>query len=180
MLRCRQLLRLSNHSPVQARKLFEPYWRTVAITVVKSLQNRPQIAQQMSDLLSIDVRAFLRLTQQFTVPYLVLTKRKEILQRIADARAPPYPSVASLCMDRGNMPNILAYLLLHTAPNDWEITILSLLREVSPNFASVDLVEIVRIESLLTVIELLKAAGEAEDDKVDQVGSFSLHFSRCF
>ena len=180
MLRECQLLRLSHHSSVQARKLFEPFWRTVAITVVKALQNRPQIAQQMSDLLGIDVKAFLRLTQPFTVPYLVLTKRKDILQRIADARAPPYSSVASLCMDRGNIPNILAYLLLHTAANDWEITILSLLREVSPNFASVDLVEIVKIESLLTVIELLKAAGEAEDDKDGQVGSFSLHSSWSF
>ena len=172
-----QLLRLSHHSSVQARKLFEPYWRTVAITVVKALQNRPQIAQQMSDLLGIDVKDFLRLTQQFTVPYLVLTKRKEILQRIADERAPPYNSVTSLCIDRGNMPNILAYILLHTTANEWETTTLSLLREASPNFASVDLVEIVKIEALLTVIELLKAAGEAEDDKVGQVGSLSPHSS---
>ena len=123
----------------------------------------------MSDLLGIDVAAFLRLTQEFTVPYLVLTKRGDILQRIANACVPPYPSVGALCMSRGNMPTILAYLLLHTASSEWETVIMSLLREASTDFLTVDLADVINLESVLTVSELLKAAGEEEEGKYGQV-----------
>ena len=100
-----ELQRLCNHSPFSARKVFAPYWRIIAITVVDNLQRRPQIAQQMSDLLAMSVSEFLVLTQVHTTPFFVLTKKQETLRRIADACG---RSLMALCRDHANLAAILA------------------------------------------------------------------------
>ena len=159
-----QLQRLSSHSSFAAMRLFTPYWRTIAITVVKELQTRPQIAQQLSDLLTISVPEFLVLTQTFTIPYLVLTKRRDILQRIAQARGGDC-SLWTLCIDTTNMAAILAYLLIQPS-TDIESMIITLLTEITPEFSNVDLAELAKAEPITIATELLKAA--AEDDEVQR------------
>lgn len=157
-----QLQKLSGHSSFAAMRLFTPYWRTIAITVVKELQTRPQIAQQLSDLLVLSVPDFLVLTQTFTIPYLILTKRREILQRIAQARGSDC-SLWTLCTDTTNMAAILAYLLIQPS-TDIESMIIALLTEITPEFSNVDLAELAKAEPITIATELLKAA--AEDDEV--------------
>ena len=68
-----QIQKISNHSHFSAMKLFAPYWRTIAVTVVQDIHRRPQIAQQISDLLAMSVSEFLSMTNIKTVSLFVLT-----------------------------------------------------------------------------------------------------------
>ena len=145
--------------------MFSPFWRTIAITVVRDLQRRPQVAQQMSDLLAMSVTDFLRLTQYYTTPYLVLTKKCDILQRVAGACG---RSIKDQCMDHNNLAAILACILLQPL-KDAEETIMGLLRSVSPEFDHVDCGELIKGEPMLTASELLKAASEEDDLKRSRV-----------
>lgn len=124
--------------------------------MVQDLHRRPQIAQYISDLLSMSVAEFLCLTQVHTIPYLVLTKKRDILQKIANACS---RTIGALCMDHNNMAAILACIMLHSS-NDTEHVIMSLLNEVSSEFGSLGCLELIRAEPILTASELLKAASE--------------------
>ena len=151
-----------------ALRLFSPYWRTVSVNIIKDLQSRPQIAQYMCDLLNIKVPELLRLTQLYTVPYLVLTKKRDLLQRVADANDPSI-SIESLCMKSTNMAAILAYLLVRPS-TDVESMTIGLLVEAAQEFRNVDLADLIRPEAILVVTHLLKAAGEEDDSRKPRVG----------
>ena len=155
-----ELQRMCNHSPFSAMKLFAPYWRTIAVTIVQDLQRRPQIAQQISDLLAMSIPDFLVLTQVHTIPFFVLTKKQDILQRIADACG---RSIMTLCREHNNLAAILANILLRSS-DDAENLVMALLNAVSPDFVHVDCAELLKSEPQATAAELLKSAGE--DDEV--------------
>ncbi len=155
-----ELQRISNHSPFSAMKLFAPYWHTVAVTVVQDLHRRPQIAQQMSDLLAMSVPNFLSLTQVYTIPFLVLTKQQDVLQRIADSCN---KSIMVLCREHNNLAAILSSVLLQS-PSKGESLVMTLLKSASPEFDSVDCAELLKSEPQATATQLLKSAGE--DDQV--------------
>lgn len=146
-------------------KLFAPYWRTIAVTVVQDLQRRPQIAQQVSDLLAMGVPDFLRMTQVHTVPFFVLIKRQDILQRIADACG---HSIMALCREHNNLAAILSCVLLRTS-SDVEIVVMNLLNAVSPEFSNVDCAELLKSEPQATASELLRAGGETDEAKESKV-----------
>lgn len=160
-----QLLQMTAHSPVAAMRLFEPYWRTIAVTVVKDLQSRPQIAQRVCELLGLirGVPDLLALTKSHTIPYLVLTKKRDILQRIADTDDGNH-SIKSICGAADHLASIIACLLMQPSP-DPEAMIRSLLCEASPDFADFHLMEIVKAYPTLITFELLKFAGEGDDTK---------------
>ena len=142
-------------------RLFAPYWRTIATAVVNDLLRRPQVVQQMSDLLGMTVTDFLLSTQTYTVPYLVLTKKRDILQRIADScnRSPK-----SLCMEHNNWAAILASILLQDSDN-LENLIVGLFSAVTPEFGKIHYTELLKAEQPLTAGEILKAASEDESRK---------------
>ena len=140
-------------------KLFAPYWRTIAVTVVQDIYRRPQIAQQISDLLAMSVSDFLSMTQVHTVPFFVLTKKQDILQRIADACG---QSIMVLCREHNNLAATLSCVLLRTS-SDVEGLVMALLNAVSPEFANVDCAELLKSEPQSTASELLKAAGENDE-----------------
>lgn len=150
-----------------AMRMFEPYWRTIAVTVVKDLQSRPQVPQRVCDLLNIKVSQFLQMTHIFTVPYLVLTKKKEVLQRIADACGPEH-SVKSICCGHAQLAAILSCLLLQQS-SDVETMILSLVCHASSEFKDANIQELMNSEPMLTAFELLKVAGEEEEGKSTRV-----------
>ena len=152
---------VSNHSPFTAMKLFAPYWRTVAVIVVQDLQRRPQIAQQISDLLAMSVQEYLNLTKVHIIPYFVLRKRQDILQRIADASG---QSVMALCREHNNMAAILSSILLQSS-SDVESLMLSLLSSISPDFNNVDCAELLKSEPQATAAELLKFTGDCDEAK---------------
>lgn len=138
-----------------------PYWGTVAPTVVKDLYRRPQIAQYMSDLLGMSVDEFLVLTQVYTVPYFVLTKKREILQKIAQACG---QSIGLLCMDRHNMDAILTCILLHPS-DDMESIYFKFLVTLSSEFKDVRWKELIWAQAASIASELLKVAGEGNHVK---------------
>ena len=135
---------------------------------MKELQNRPQIAQQLSDLLGTTVQEFLVWTKTYTLPYLVLMRRHDILRRIAHAHGSDV-SLWSICVDPVNMAAILAFLLVQPS-TDQESLIPALLAEASPEFSDRDLMELLKMEPILTAFELLKAAAESEEARKSKVG----------
>lgn len=146
-------------------KLFAPYWRTIAVAVVQDIHRRPQIAQQISDLLAMSVSDFLSMTQVHTVPNFVLTKKQDILQRIADACG---QSIMVLCREHNNLAAILSCVLLRTS-SDVESLVMALLNAVSPEFGNVDCAELLKSEPQSTASELLRAAGENDETKRPKV-----------
>ena len=143
-------------------RLFAPYWPSLAVVIVKNLQRRPQICQFICDLLGLGVHDFLRLTQFHTIPYLVLTKEHDILQRIALSNH-GNTDLVSICSESAQLAAILARLLLHLSP-DPENTIVSLLSEVSPEFAKISPLDIFRSDPTRIAFELLKVAADSEEN----------------
>ena len=142
-------------------RIFTPFWRTIAVIVVKDLQSRPQIAQQVSELLGMSVGEFLNLTQIYTIPHLVMIKKMDLLQRVADASN---MDIWSLCIDRTNMAAIIAYIMLQPSRDLGTLVMVSL-RAADPGFESIDLTELLKAEPVSLAVHLLKVA---EDDDMSK------------
>jgi serine/threonine-protein kinase ATR len=156
----RQLAKILNTEPID---LFSPFWRSIAPGLVKDVLSRPQKVQQLSDLLGLrgGVDELLVMTQSDTVPFLVVTKEHDVLQRIAQARA--VTGIQELIMGSSRtLANVLAKLLLECSNS--ERVAESLLQETVPNLKG-RFVEVVRLEAIMTACEILKAAGEMDNPK---------------
>ena len=160
-----KLQHICSHSPPFALRLFSPFWHTIAATVVNDLHRRPQVAQYLSDLFAIDVRELLRLTSSYTVPFLVLTKKRDILRRVADACD---RNMKILCMEPRNMAAILAIILLEPS-TDMEGLIMALLTHISPEFENLDSAELIKAEPVPVASELLKVASGRDQSKRTRV-----------
>lgn len=105
------------------------------------------------------------MSRVYTIPYLVLTKKREVLHKIANACG---RTTKAMCMDHTNMAAILACILLESS-GEMESVIINLLNAVSSEFSNLDCAELVRAEPILTASELLKAAGEDNEVKKAKV-----------
>ena len=146
--------------------MFSPFWGTVAIEAVKDLLVRPQTTQLIADLLGISVSEFLVLTQSYTLPWLVLFGKTEVIKRIAEARKDEEVWLA--CMATSNLVAILPLLLIQNVP-DTESFVMKLFKAVSPKFNETDFTELLRHEPASQAIHLLKLAGDADDSKKSRV-----------
>ncbi|EMC92674.1 hypothetical protein BAUCODRAFT_77061 [Baudoinia panamericana UAMH 10762] len=149
---------------MQSREaIFKPYWSSVAVSIVQDLFNRPQRVQQVCDLLNMDLDRFLMVTQQDTVPALVLAGKKDILRRIARTRESG--SVKELCMHpKQNLAGILALLLTQPVDDPEEFTVQTL-AAVSSDFEGCDIADLVRIDLVLVACELLKRSADASESR---------------
>jgi serine/threonine-protein kinase ATR len=161
-----QLLKLAHSAGDTPAGLLRPFWRTVAVTVVKDLYARPQIGQQLSDLMGMHISDLLVLTESHTLPYLVLTKNVDIVRKIAFAHGSD-TSTKSLLTQDDNLPAILALLLMQPS-SEPEKTIMSLLKEFSPDFEN-PLYKLVDKTTIRTACEILKTAGDAQEGKGSKV-----------
>ena len=118
------------------------------------------MAEQLCDLLGMSVDSFLQLTEVHTLPYLVYTRRRDIITRIAAAY--PSKSAFELCMERNNFASIIAYLLSQPEENH-EAMIYSLLVEIDPNFKETSVTMLLKTEPIPITRELLKNMGDAGD-----------------
>lgn len=150
-------------------RLFSPFWGVVAIDPVEDLLVRPQSAQLLSDLLRVSVSEFLIMTQSHTLPYLVMTRKIEVINRISAVTG---EDNAQLLMHKENLVAVLALLLQQNVP-DMETYIMTLLKAVSRQFADVDFVSILQNGPCEQALHLLKAAAEADDSKKSRVRIFS-------
>lgn len=115
----------------------------------------------------MSVPEFLASTQFHTIPFFVLTKKQDILQRIADACG---LSIMVLCREHNNLASILSNVLLQSS-SDVETLVMSLLNAASPEFSNVDCAELLKSEPQATATELLKFAGEDDKGKRSKVKS---------
>jgi serine/threonine-protein kinase ATR len=151
---------------VSVERMFNPFWDTIAVNAIKDLLVRPQTSQLMSDLLEMSVPEFLVLTQSYTLPWLVMHKRTDVIKRISQARKDD--DGLKVCMEISNLVPILAKLLQQKAP-DTGAYVMQLLRAASPGFKDFEVTDLMRIEPASIALHLLKAAGEADDEQKPRV-----------
>lgn len=157
-----EIQRCAEYRRVTVEALFRPYWRTIAVAAVRDLRTKPQKLHRLCDLLEMgSLNRFLLQTQAETIPYLVANKEHEILSRIAAARN---ESVANICVNPSkHLSLILATLLLQYTSNT-EAAVMEALCEVVPEFESMDLAKLIRMEPVQIACEMFKVAGETSSD----------------
>ncbi|KAN0073288.1 hypothetical protein V8E54_008508 [Elaphomyces granulatus] len=156
-----ELLKLSQHMSTNPASLFRPFWRTLSVAVMKNIQTRPHMAEQLCDLLGMKVDDFLRLTEAHILPYLVLMRKRDIILRIG-ASYQTTKSPFDLCSEKGNLASILAFLLSQPF-SEPEAMILSLFAAIDPQFKKHSLSDFVRTEPISIACDLLKALGDASE-----------------
>ncbi|GAB1729612.1 hypothetical protein NU195Hw_Modified_171t1 [Hortaea werneckii] len=157
-----EIEKITTAKGVSIEELFRPFWSTVAVSVVQDLHTRPQKAQQLCDILHTNINQFLVLTQRYTVPTLVLTKKKDLLQRIAAARS---SSVKDLCLQPPTNRAATIALLLTQSTADVEEAAMECLSHVCPDFQGEDISVLIRPDPALVGCEMLKLAGDAPDER---------------
>lgn len=151
--------------PNEPEVLFRPYWRILAFSVIKDITNKPQKAQQLADLTEQSVRQLLVLTQSFTLPHLVLTKRRDIIEKIAQARKVSVAEV--LTQPRNNLAKILALLLSQSVP-DIESFAMETLAGIEPQIreGSNDKLEtLIAMDITGIAIEILVLSAEQDESR---------------
>ena len=147
--------------------MLKPYWRSIGPTAVKDLQTRPQTTQSVADLLGLSVSDLLLRIQAEVLPWLMLTKKKDVILRIAQARKDSEPAMT--CYNGTNLAPIMALLLVQPV-KDQESFILPLFREIWPSFfAKMELVDLLKTEPMLIALELLKDAGDIDENRRSRV-----------
>ncbi|KKA22075.1 Non-specific serine/threonine protein kinase [Rasamsonia emersonii CBS 393.64] len=162
-----ELAKLAQLLSTTPASLLRPFWRSLSITVVKNLQTRPHMAEQLCDLLGMGVDDLLRLTEVHILPYLVLTRKRDIIARIG-ASYQTAKSPFELCTEKNNLASILAFLLSQPS-SDPEGMILSLFADVDPEFQNRSLAAFLRTEPILIARDLLKYLGDAGEDKESRI-----------
>ncbi|KAL6169979.1 serine/threonine-protein kinase M1 [Exserohilum turcicum] len=125
----RELESIAKGYSMDTMQLISPYWKVIGFSVIRDIINKPQKAQQLADLTEQSVRQLLVQTQSDTLPHLVLSKRRDIIEKIAQARKASVIDV--LTYPRVNLAKILA-LLLSQPVADVERTAMETLAAVEP------------------------------------------------
>ncbi|XXH03128.1 hypothetical protein Hte_009521 [Hypoxylon texense] len=158
-----EIAKLARSRGMTTRQFFEPFWRYLAFAATKDLTSRPKLTRLLAELLDMSVGELLLYIQKYALPWLVLTKKRDVIQKIAEARNEK--EVWQPCLDAANLGPILA-LLLTQETSDVQQNSMDLLKHISPHLnKSGGLLELLRIEPIATTMELLKAAGDAEESR---------------
>ncbi|KAK1911299.1 hypothetical protein P3342_012598 [Pyrenophora teres f. teres] len=126
----RELEAVAKGFSMDTTQLLSPYWKVIGFSVIKDIVNKPQKAQQLADLTEQSVRQLLVQTQADTLPHLVLGKRRDIIEKIAQARKASVIDV--LTHPRASLAKILALLLSQPVP-DVESTAMETLAAIEPS-----------------------------------------------
>jgi len=163
-----EMLNIADARGVTPRRLFQPFWPSLAFSVVKDLVSKPQTASKIAELLQLQggVQELLRLLQQQALPWLVLNRKRDVIQKIAEARGET--ESCEPCLDTINLSSILALLLVQDVPNVAEFS-MSLLRAASSQFDNSELVDLLRTDPLLMTLELFKLAADGDEARKARV-----------
>ncbi|KAF2678362.1 hypothetical protein K458DRAFT_348412 [Lentithecium fluviatile CBS 122367] len=155
-----ELLSLADEFKTTTLEMLRPYWRTIGFKVVNEISNKPQKAQLLGSLLEISVPVLLREVQGHVLPILVLNKRKDVIERIAKARA---TTVEDVCL-QPYLAHISALLLCQTG-DDVEQRAMDSLIAVAPGFrrAEKSLRDVIIQELTGAACEVLKMAAEQDE-----------------
>ncbi|KAF4435407.1 putative UVSB PI-3 kinase [Fusarium austroafricanum] len=157
-----ELLNLADARRVTPRRLFEPFWPNLAYMATKDMVQRPQMSRNIAELLQVSVNELLLLIQTHALPWLVLDKQKDVIQKIAEARQES--EIWLPLIDPANLAATVALLLIQDT-EDIAGFAKSRLDELSTHFQTEPLVNLLQVEPVLTVIELLKAAGDTDESR---------------
>ncbi|KAI1496609.1 phosphatidyl inositol 3-kinase-like protein [Biscogniauxia marginata] len=163
-----EIVKLARSRSMSSQQLFGPFWRYLAFSAVKDMTSRPKLTRLLAEILDLTVPQLLIYIQEDALPWLVLTKKTDIIQKIAEVRDENEPWQP--CLDNANLGRILALLLIQEVPDVQEHA-MSLLRHVSPHFDGFSFVDLLRMEPLTTALELLKAAGDADETRKPHIRS---------
>lgn len=161
-----EILNLARSRNVSPRELFQPYWKSIAFSAVKDMGTKPKLTRSLAELLEVSTPELLLVIQREALPWLVLKGKSDVIQQIADARKEK--DSWQPCLDKNNLGPIVALLLVQSVP-DVEAHAMTLLRQISPHFQGFSLGDLILVEPVLIYLELLKAAGEAEEDRKPHV-----------
>ncbi|EKD14277.1 phosphatidylinositol 3 [Drepanopeziza brunnea f. sp. 'multigermtubi' MB_m1] len=167
-----EIPRIAKAADLTVEKLLSSFWSSVATAAVTDLLVKPQTAQLIADLLGISVAQFLVLTQSYTLPFLVLNQKFDVIKKISEARLDG--DNYAVCLDPSNLAPILALLLVQNVP-DLDSYIMGLLRRVSSEFKGLDLGDLTTVEPMYQALYLLKAAGQADESQKSRI-RFALQF----
>ncbi|RYP19412.1 hypothetical protein DL765_003385 [Monosporascus sp. GIB2] len=142
------------------RQLLEPFWRSLAFSAVKDCVTQPKLIRILAELMLMNIQDLILYIHGHAMPWLVLTKKRDIIQKIAEVRGEEEPWQP--CLDNANLGPILALLLVQEVSDVQEYS-MTLLRQISSHFDGLSLVELLQMEPLITTLELLKAAGDADE-----------------
>lgn len=161
-----EILNLAEFRGESSAQLFQPFWRSLAFAVVKDLVSNPQTARMVADLMQTSVSSLLLMLQKDALPWLVLHKKRDVIQKIAEARGET--DTWQPCLDASNLPSILALLLIQDQPDIVEYA-MSALTHISAHVAGTELVLLLRTDPLAIALELLKAGADATEDRRSRV-----------
>lgn len=147
--------------------LFRPYWRTLGVVFAKSLMSRSNVANQLCELLSMEMSSLMGYASEYALPYLVLHKAHDVIKKFADANGQS-TTPFELCTQQTNLVAIVSFLLVQPFA-DAEQNIMSILSEVSEEFGKTDLANWVALEPIQIACELLKAIGDSGQGKSSRI-----------
>ncbi|KAI1816156.1 phosphatidylinositol 3 [Poronia punctata] len=157
-----EILRLSRQRSLAPKQLFDLYWPSIAYLAVKDVVMQPKLTQLLAEMQEMSVDQLLIHIQHHALPYLVLNKKKDVIQSITEVRNESDPW--QTCLDKSNLGCILALLLTQEAA-DLDQNTMSLMRHISPHFDDFTLDDLVRIEPLATTLNILKIAADANESR---------------
>lgn len=168
-LSCYQLQSIARFRDTTCLELMSPFWPTISVSVLKRHISQPQIIPRLTTLLSITPKDFFSRTRKYTVPYMVLTKRMDVLELISEALVTP---IEKLILE--NISKTVAVLLMHES-DDIGSFVMSTLAAVHRPMKRLDLSRIVIPHRLDIVFEVLKLHDPDDDErsrKIDLVLKF--------
>ncbi|KAK5087209.1 serine/threonine-protein kinase M1 [Lithohypha guttulata] len=153
-----EFVQLAQALQTSMQGLLRPFWRTISVVIVKHITSRPAVAQQVCELLGMNITGLLPIMEEDAVPYLVVTGQVDALQKIASSNNSPM-NAFELCVQPNILPKVLAALLAqgYAEPQD---KILEMLEKVSEDFGEQKLATWLGINHSKIACELLKLAGD--------------------
>lgn len=127
---------------------------------------QPKTANLLADMLEMTITQFVLIIQRYALPYLVIAGNRDVIQKIAELRREAEPWQP--CLDADNVGPILALLLVRKTHNIPENS-MAMLSRISSHFEELALVDLLKIEPVMTSLELLKAAGDADEPRKTHV-----------
>lgn len=161
-----QIVQIARTRSITPSQLFGFYWSSLAYLAVRDIVAQPKLAQLLAEMQEMSVAELLLHIQADALPYLVLNKKKDVIQMIADARNET--ELWQPCLDNANLGRILALLITQEAADIRQYT-MSLLRYISSHFDEFDLADLLQTEPLTTTLHVLKAAADADEARKPHV-----------
>lgn len=166
-----EITNLATYRKATPRRLLEPFWRSLAYLTVKDIFKRPQTTQMVADLLKTSITELLLIIQSHALPWLVLHRKKDIIQRFLEARRETLTLSqrdseqvwTMIYIDDNNISAILSRLLVQDEP-DIEEYIRSVLLDVCQNDKVPSLKELLSSNPVQITMELLKMSGEGDEN----------------